>query len=117
LSGKILSINTCPLTRGRQKGGKGRDTYKLNIKNSFTNNTNNINKRNKSKHTKLILSFPELGAGAAAGQHQAVLDWPRQQTGTGLRNAQIGIQIRIAGGTTSRVHFRGWPQTKRARPS
>ena len=33
----------------------------MNIK-SFTNNTNNI-KRNNAKCTKLILSFPELGAG------------------------------------------------------
>jgi len=47
------------------KGGKGRETYKLNIR-SFTNNTyntNNINnKRNKTKYTRPTLSFPELGA-------------------------------------------------------
>jgi len=40
------------------------------------------------------------GAGippAAARQHQEVPDWPRQQTGTGLRDAQIAIWIRITG--------------------
>jgi len=47
-----------------------------------TNKTNNINnKRNYVEYTKLILSFPELGAAGAgvppadAGQHQEVPDW------------------------------------------
>jgi len=59
----MLSINPCFPIRGREKGGKGRETYKLNIK-IFTNNTNNIkNYRNNAQYTKLTLSFPELGAG------------------------------------------------------
>jgi len=61
-----------------------------------------------------------LGTGVppvAAGQHQAVPDWPRQQTGTGLRNARIRIWIRMAGRTTSRVLFRSQSWTKRVRPS
>jgi len=72
-----------PSHQRKGKGGKWRETYKLNIK-SFINNTNNIknmnNKRNKTKYTKLILSFPELGAGgtgvppAAARQRQEVPD-------------------------------------------
>jgi len=52
------------------------------------------------------------GAGillAAAKQHQEVPDWPQQQTEIGLRDAQIGIWIRIAGRTTSRVLFRSRP--------
>jgi len=72
----MLSINPCSPTRGGEKGGKGRDTYKLNIQNSFTNNTNS--ERNNGKYTKPILSFPELGAGAAAEQHQEDLGWPQQ---------------------------------------
>jgi len=72
------------------------------------------------KYTKPILSFPELSAGlwlprAAAGQHQAVLDWPQQWAGTGLRDARIGIWTRIAGRTSSRVLFRIRPWAKRAR--
>jgi len=54
---------------------------------------------------------------AAARQHQAVPDWPWQQTGTGLRDAQIGIWIRVAGRTVSRILFRRPPWMKRARPS
>jgi len=60
------------------------------------------------------------GAGvppAAARQHQEVLGWTRQWAGTELRDAQIGIWIRIAGRTMSRVLFRRWPWMKRARPS
>jgi len=60
------------------------------------------------------------GAGippAAARQHQEFPDWPWQQAGTGLRNAQIGIWIRIAGRTTSRVLFRRRPWMKRGKPS
>jgi len=92
---------------------------------SFTNNTNNTNKinnkRNNVKYTKPILHFPEMGPGtrippAAAGQHQVVPDWPQQQTGTGLRNAQIGIWIMITSRTMSSVLFRRWPWMKRARP-
>jgi len=81
------------------------------------------NQRYNSKYTKLILSFPRVGcrgAGippAAARQHQDVPIWPQQQIGTGLRNAQIRIWIRIAGRTTSRVLFRSRPWTKRVRPS
>ena len=51
--------------QGKDKGGKVRETYKLNIK-SFTNSTkktNNVsNKRNNIKYTKPILNFLELGA-------------------------------------------------------
>jgi len=55
----MLSVNPRPPTRGR---GKGTD-LRIEYKNSFTNNTNNItNKTNNAKHTKPILSFPELGA-------------------------------------------------------
>jgi len=54
---------------------------------------------------------------AAAWQHQAVPVWPQQQTGAGLRNAGIGIWMRITGRTMSRVLFRRWPWTKRARPA
>jgi len=52
--------------------------------------------------------FPRVGCRgtvippAAARQHQAVPDWPRQQTGTGLRNAWTGIWVRIAGRRKSR---------------
>jgi len=53
----------------------------------------------------------------AARKHQEVPDWPQQWAGTGLRDAQIGIWIRVAGRTTSRVLFRSRPWTKRARPS
>jgi len=53
----------------------------------------------------------------AARQHQEILDWPWQQTGTGLRNARIGIWVRITGRTTSRVLFRSCPWMKRASPS
>jgi len=56
----MLSINPCPTLQRKGKGGKGTETYKLNIK-SFTNNTNN--KRNNVKYTKPIWSFPEMGAG------------------------------------------------------
>jgi len=73
----MLYINPRPPTSGREKGEKGRENYKLNIK-SFTNNTNNINnKRNKGKYTKLLLSFPELGAGALVSRQQ-LLGSPRQ---------------------------------------
>ena len=69
----MLSIKPHPSTRGGEKGWKGRETYKFNIK-SFThnaNNTNNINnKRNNAKHTKLIRSFLELGAGALVSDQQ-----------------------------------------------
>jgi len=61
-----------------------------------------------------------LGAGvppAAARQHHEVPDWPWQQPGTGLRDAQSGIWIRIADKTRSRVLFSKRPWTKRARPS
>jgi len=122
----MFSVNPHPPTRGREKEGKGRETYKWNIR-SFTNNTNNTNsinnKRYNVKYTKSILSFPELGAlGAgipptAAGQYQAVPDWHRQQTGTGLRDTEIGIWIRLTGRTTSRVLFSSQPWMKRARPS
>jgi len=60
----MLSVNPHAPTKGREKGGEGRETYRLNIK-SFTNNTNytkNVNnKTNKAKCTKSTLSFLELG--------------------------------------------------------
>jgi len=65
-----------------------RDTYKLNIK-SFTINTNNANninnKRNNAKYTKLLLSFPELGAGVLASC---------QQLPGSTRQSQIGLSSR-----------------------
>jgi len=61
---------------------------------------------------------PGAGVLPAAGRrHQAVPDWPQQWAGTGLRDAQIAVWIRIAGRTRSRVLFRRQPWTKRARPS
>jgi len=55
-----------PSHQRKGKGGKGRETYKMNTRN-FTNNTGNTNttnntKRNNLKYTKPILSFPELHA-------------------------------------------------------
>jgi len=62
----MLSINPPPSHQRKEKGGKGRETYKLNIK-GFTKNSHNTNdinnKRNNAKLTKLTLRFPELGAG------------------------------------------------------
>jgi len=86
----MLSLNPHPSTRGREKGENRRDSYKLNIKNSFTSNTNNTNninnKRNNAKYTKSILSFPELRAGALASSQQ-LLDSTRQSQ-TGLSSRQ-----------------------------
>jgi len=79
----MLSINPHPPTRGREKGGKGRETYKLNIK-SFTHNTKNI-KENKTKYTKPILSFPELGAGVLRSHQQLPGSTRQSQTGLGSR--------------------------------
>jgi len=60
----MLSINPCPPTGGREKGGEGTETNKLNIiAFTDTNNTNNINnRRNKTKYTKTTWFFLELGA-------------------------------------------------------
>jgi len=52
----MLSVNPCLPTRRRKKGGKGRETYKLNIKPALLI-------RREIKHTKPIMSFPEFGAG------------------------------------------------------
>jgi len=57
----MLSDNPRPPSRGREKRGKRRETYKLNIK-SFTDNINNTNNIN-NKRNNTILSFPELVAG------------------------------------------------------
>jgi len=58
----------------------------LNVK-IFSNNTNNItNKRNNAKYTKLVLNFPELGAGALVS-HQ-LLPGSTRQSWTGLSNRQ-----------------------------
>jgi len=60
----------------------------LNIKN-FTNNTNNTNninsKRNNVKYTKLILRFPELGAGALASHQQLPGSTRQSRSGLGSR--------------------------------
>ena len=81
----MLSVNPCPPTGGREKGGGRREIYKLNIK-SFTNNTNNTNNinnmRNDVKYTKPRLSFLELRAGALA---------PRQQMPGSTRKSQTGL--------------------------
>jgi len=89
----------------------------LNIK-SFTNNTNNI-KRNNAKYTKPTVSFPELGAGHQhpASSCRTAPEGPGLASSadrTGLRNARIGIWIRITGRTSSRVLFKGWPWTKKS---
>ena len=109
---------------GRETGGEGRETYKLNIKTALV--------------IKLIILIMLIiweikqniqnwywvswswvpGAGvppAAARQHQTVPSWTWQQTGTGLRNAQIRIWTRIAGRTTRRVLFRRRLWMRRAR--
>jgi len=84
----MLSINPPPSHQRKGKGGKGRETYKLNIK-SFTNNTNNTNntnsKSNKTKYTKPILSFPELGAGVLASCQQLPGSTRKSQTSLGSR--------------------------------
>jgi len=73
----MLCVNPRSPTRGKEKGGKGRDTYKLNIKPTLLI----ILIIREIKYTKPILSFPELGGGALAShqqlpvRHQAVLDW------------------------------------------
>jgi len=117
----MLPINPHPPSGGREKGSKGREAFKLNIKTALLITLIiqiTLIIREIIQNIQNILSFPELGAGvpAAAGQHQAVPDWTRQWAGTGLRNARISILIRIAGRTTSRVLFRRRPWMKRARP-
>ena len=116
--------STLPPEEGKRS--KRERDLQIEYQNSFTNNTNktnNINnQRNKAKYPKLVLSFPALGAwwwcpSSSCRQHQAVPDWTRLQTGTGLRDAWIGIWIRIAGRTMSRVLFRSRPWMKTARPS
>jgi len=75
---QTLPVNPHPPTRGREKG---RETYKWNIK-SFTNNTNNINKkRNNAKYPNPIWSFPELGAGALVSHQQLLGNTGKSQTG------------------------------------
>jgi len=82
----MLAINPCPPTRGREKGGKGTETYRLNIKTALLITLIILIKLiiREIKYIKVILSFPELGAAgigvppAAARQHQEVLDWTHQ---------------------------------------
>jgi len=80
----MLSVNPCLPTRGRDKGGKGRETYKWNIKTTLLITLIILIIIREINYTKLILSFLELGAAgtgfaaAAARQHQAVLDCTQQ---------------------------------------
>jgi len=84
--------------QGKRKRRKKERDLQVEDKNSCTNNANNIsNKRNKTKYTKPILSFLELGAGcwsptsscqAAPGNPglASAVDgnWTRQCTGQDL---------------------------------
>jgi len=114
----MLSVNPYRPTTGREKGGNRRETYKLEIKIALLITLITLIIliiREMRKVYKTDTEFPRAGcrrAGippAAARQHQEVPDWPQQQTGTGLRNAQIRIWIRITGRTRSRVLFRSLP--------
>ena len=101
------AINPCPPTRGREKEGKGRETYKLNIKTSFTNNINN--KRNKTKYTKLILSFPALGAGMLVSHQQLPGSTRKSRTGlfskqepdSGMHGSESGSELQTGQGAGS----------------
>jgi len=82
LSGRCsLSTPTLPT-----RGGKGRETYKCNIKKALLITLKILITLiiREIKYTKLILSFPEFGAleagipPAAARQHQEIPDWPQQ---------------------------------------
>jgi len=110
-----LLAPTLPPEEGK-KEEKGRETYKLSTKTVLLilliilllliilEIRQNLHK--------LKLSFPELatvGTGVppeCARQYREFPDWTQKWTGTGLRNARIGIWIRIAGRKTSSVLFR-----------
>jgi len=80
----MLSVNPHPPTTGREKGEKGRETYKLNIKTPLQIILI-ILRKNKTKYTKRILNFPELGAGALAFCQQLRGSNRNSETGPGSR--------------------------------
>jgi len=93
-----------PPTRGREKGGKGRETYKLGIK-SFTNNTNNTNNiNNKSKLCKIYKTdteFPGDGCRALASCQQLPGSTRPSWTGLGSRQGLDSGRHRLESGSGS----------------
>jgi len=82
----VISRGRCSLLAPALPPGEGEKEEKGDLQSEYKNNftDNIINKRKKTKYTKPILSFPELGAGVLAshqwlqGRHQEVPDWTQQ---------------------------------------
>jgi len=83
----MLSVNPRLPTAGREKGRKGRETYKLNIKTALLMTLIiliTLTIIEMKQNTQTDTEFPRFGCRCAdvppvaARQHQEVLDWPQQ---------------------------------------
>jgi len=93
---------------GRKKRRKRERDLQIEYKNSFTNNTKNINnKRNKTKHTKPMPSFP--GAEASVSCQQLLgstrKSWAalgsRQELDSGMHRSESGSGTQASQGAGS----------------